>query len=59
MNKVINKMNKEALSYHTKISYLKSTIRILGYITIPFNIPIGVSILVASEILGYIEEFNE
>ena len=41
---------------HQLISFLKSGIRLLGYVLIPFNIPIVVGVLVVSEIIGIIEE---
>lgn len=47
------------LNYHTKISFIKSILRIIGYVIILFNIPIAVIILVLSEILGILEEIKE
>lgn len=49
------------MTYHTKISYTKSSIRILGYAMLAASIPtqhmIGaVLVLVASEIIGIMEE---
>jgi len=41
---------------HQIISFIKSGIRILGYILIPFNIPLAAGVLVASEVVGIIEE---
>ena len=41
---------------HQLISFIKSGIRLLGYVLIPFNIPIEVGVLVVSEIIGIIEE---
>ena len=41
---------------HQLISFIKSGIRLLGYVLIPFNIPITVGVLVISEIIGIIEE---
>ena len=41
---------------HQLISFIKSGIRLLGYVLIPFNIPIAVGVLVASEIICIIEE---
>jgi len=41
---------------HQKLSFLKSGIRIIGYICIPFSIIGAASLLVASEIVGIFEE---
>jgi len=41
---------------HQLISFIKSGIRLLGYVLIPFNILIAVGVLVVSEIIGIIEE---
>ena len=38
------------------ISFVKSAIRIVGYISIPYSLPMAVSVLVASEVVGIIEE---
>ena len=42
--------------WHQIISFIKSGIRIIGYIFIPFNLVIAAIILVISEIIGIIEE---
>ena len=42
--------------WHRIISFVKSGIRIVGYLAIPFNIPTAVSLLVVSEVVGIIEE---
>ena len=41
---------------HQKISFVKSGIRILGYIFIPFNISVAVTLLIVSEAVGIVEE---
>ena len=41
---------------HKQISFLKSAVRILGYVIIPLNLENAVILLVASEIIGIIEE---
>ena len=41
---------------HQIISFVKSGIRILGYIFIPFNIGVAVTLLIVSEAVGIIEE---
>ena len=42
--------------WHQKVSFIKSGIRILGYIFIPFNISVAVTLLIVSEAVGIIEE---
>ena len=42
--------------WHRIISFIKSGIRIVGYLAIPFNIVAAVSLLVISEAVGIIEE---
>ena len=41
---------------HQLISFLKSAVRITGYLALPFGIGLGVTILVISELIGIIEE---
>ena len=41
---------------HQQISFIKSGIRILGYIFIPFNIDVAVTLLIVSEVVGIVEE---
>ena len=41
---------------HQIISFVKSGVRILGYLFIPFNIGIAVTLLIVSEAVGIIEE---
>ena len=41
---------------HQRISFLKSTIRIIGYIFIPFSLVTATILLIISEIIGIIEE---
>ena len=41
---------------HQQISFVKSAIRIVGYVLIPFNIGLAVTFLVVSEAVGIIEE---
>ena len=41
---------------HQIISFVKSGIRILGYIFIPFDLGVAVTLLVVSEAVGIIEE---
>jgi len=42
--------------WHRRISFLKSGIRIVGYLVIPVNILAAVALLVVSEAVGIIEE---
>jgi hypothetical protein len=41
---------------HQLISFIKSGIRILGYIFIPFDLGAAVTLLVVSEAVGILEE---
>lgn len=41
---------------HQIVSFIKSGVRILGYILIPFDLVSAAIILVASEVIGIIEE---
>ena len=52
---------KEPLNYpdarkHQIVSFIKSGIRITGYVFIPFNLLIAAILLILSEIVGIIEE---
>jgi len=41
---------------HQIISFVKSGIRILGYILLPFDLMIAMGVLIVSEIVGIVEE---
>ena len=41
---------------HRNTSFVKSFVRIVGYILIPYYLPLAISILVISELIGVIEE---
>ena len=41
---------------HQIISFIKSGVRILGYIFIPFDLGAAVTLLVVSEVIGILEE---
>ena len=41
---------------HQIISFVKSGVRILGYIAIPLNIGVAVTLLIVSEAIGIVEE---
>lgn len=53
-NKDLDKMPNQ--KWHQIISFIKSGIRIVGYIIIPFDLVIAASVLVFSEIIGIVEE---
>jgi hypothetical protein len=41
---------------HQIVSFVKSTVRIAGYILIPFNLESAAIVLILSEIIGIVEE---
>ena len=41
---------------HQLVSFLKSGVRLLGYIFLPFNLYVAMGILFFSEIIGIVEE---
>lgn len=43
---------------HQHISFIKSGIRLFGYVLLPVNIMLAATILVASEIVGILEEIG-
>jgi hypothetical protein len=45
------------LSEHTKISFCKSILRIIGLLFLPEGIWAGVMLLIAAEVVGVTEEF--
>ena len=49
-------MNQPDPKLHQLVSFLKSAVRISGYLALPFSIGLGVTILVLSELIGIIEE---
>ena len=49
-------MNQPDPKQHQLVSFLKSAVRISGYLALPFGIGLGVTILVISELIGIIEE---
>ena len=54
MNKDLDKMPNQ--KWHQIVSFIKSGVRILGYMLIPFDLIIASAVLVASEVIGIIEE---
>ena len=49
-------MNYPDARKHQIVSFIKSGIRILGYVFIPFNLVVSAILLILSEIVGIIEE---
>ena len=45
------------ITQHTKISYLKSLVRIIGYAAILVSVPAAIVILIVSEFIGILEEY--
>jgi len=41
---------------HQKLSFIKSGIRIAGYLCLPFSLIVATILLVASEVVGVFEE---
>ena len=41
---------------HQTVSFIKSGVRLLGYVFLPFNLYIAMGILLISEVIGIIEE---
>ena len=41
---------------HQRISFIKSGIRILGYVFLPFDLTVAMGVLIFSEIIGIVEE---
>jgi len=44
---------------HKEISFLKSGVRLLGYVLLPVALGLGALVLFGSELLGVWEEWNE
>jgi len=55
-NKMKNIDQMPDQKWHRRISFLKSGIRIVGYIFIPLNLITATTLLVVSEAVGIIEE---
>jgi hypothetical protein len=49
-------MNHPDPKKHKYISFMKSILRIIGYIALLFNLPLAVTLLIISEIAGVWEE---
>ena len=55
-NKIKNVKHMPDQKWHRRISFIKSGIRIIGYIFIPFNLITATVLLIVSEVVGIIEE---
>ena len=51
-----NTLVPENTDKHQVVSFIKSGLRILGLIIIPFSLFIGLALLVLAEIIGIVEE---
>mgnify|MGYP001169080157 FL=1 len=49
-------MNHPDPKLHQTISFVKSGVRIIGYLAIPFSLGWATALLVLSEVIGIIEE---
>ena len=47
----------EKLNWHSKISFIKSGLRVIGYTGLVFDVLTGALILIIAELLGIVEEF--
>ena len=59
MNKekvIVNGQKLPDPKLHQRISFLKSGIRIIGYVLLPFNLVVASIVLVLSEVIGIVEE---
>jgi len=56
-NKFPDKFNKlPDPKNHQLISFLKSAVRISGYLLLPYSITLSIIVLVTSELIGIVEE---
>ena len=49
-------MNQPNATWHQRLSFIKSGIRILGYCFIPFSLMYATVFLIISELIGILEE---
>jgi hypothetical protein len=49
-------MNQPDATWHQRLSFIKSGIRILGYCFIPFSLMYATVFLIISELIGILEE---
>ena len=45
------------MNYHTKVSYVKSALRMVGYLMLGVSLLWGIGVLILAELLGIAEEF--
>jgi hypothetical protein len=55
-NKIKNLNQMPDQKWHRRVSFIKSGIRILGYVFLPFNLAVSIILLVLSEAVGIVEE---
>jgi hypothetical protein len=55
-NKIKNLNQMPDQKWHRRVSFIKSGIRILGYVFLPFNLVVSIILLVLSEAVGIVEE---
>jgi len=51
-----NNMKQPDAKLHQRVSFIKSAIRIVGYILIPINLTTAMLALILSEVIGIYEE---
>ena len=51
-----NKQELPDARKHQIISFVKSGVRIIGYVFLPFNIVLSLNVLIVSEVVGILEE---
>jgi hypothetical protein len=56
LNQKHKQMNHPDPKLHQRVSFIKSGVRIAGYIALVINIPTAVTLLVISEAIGIVEE---
>tara|TARA_Y100001963_G_scaffold127309_1_gene180589 strand:- start:247 stop:402 length:156 start_codon:yes stop_codon:yes gene_type:complete len=49
-------MNYPDPKKHQLVSFLKSGVRLIGYVLLPFNLYIAMGVLLVSEVIGIVEE---
>ena len=49
-------MNHPDPKKHQLVSFLKSGVRLIGYVLLPFNLYIAMGVLLVSEVIGIVEE---
>tara|TARA_R100000008_G_C3564413_1_gene158263 strand:- start:303 stop:458 length:156 start_codon:yes stop_codon:yes gene_type:complete len=49
-------MNYPDAKKHQMVSFLKSGVRLLGYVLLPYDLYIAMGVLLVSEVIGIVEE---